>query len=173
MKVVIRRNIDKIILEAIDWLRDLAEEHASYYGQPHGRRSVWVPESEDEDHVRPYWASGIAGYRYGYAGYVERKEALQILLDAADEAEDSTLHNDIIEFAMDPSMPIGGWRTSAGNLTLVCGDIEYRSGRRHGVRLAMKCDINRGDGWFYIETQRPDTSPDACGLAEKNETVLN
>lgn len=172
MKVIIRRHIDEIMQEAIDWLRDLCEEHASYYGQPHGRTSVWVPEHEDEDHVRPYWASDTEGYRYGHAGYVERKEAIHLLLDAVDSIENSKLRNDIVEFAMDPSMPIGGWRTSAGNLTLVCGDIEYRSGRRHGVRLAMQCDTGRGDGWFYIETQRPDASPDACGLTE-NEAVSN
>lgn len=132
----------------VSWLKDLKEEHEGFYGCPHGdiNRGKAIP-------------LGLASVR---AGFVNRDTALLILLGAGvTEGGDAFTPSGLIQ-AYKSGLPMGGWLTSGGNLTLVNGPWEYRDGRRHGLRMASA--THPDDVVRYIETRCPDENPDSKDL---------
>lgn len=167
MKVLIRHRVSvpETVFQA--W----AAEHAAHYGTPWAhtkaliRHHVSVPRT-----VYSEWAAEHAAH-YGIpyenrpgCGLIEGAIAKRLFLgELLEEGILSTgLIRDIIDNpdVMTPRRPAYGWMTSGGNLTLVAGDLEYRSGRRHGVRIAAPT-VEGDDEVLYYSTTRPDLSPDA------------
>jgi hypothetical protein len=174
VKVLIRHNIDNAVATNATVVKEWAEDHAGYYGAPHGAKRIDYRMHE----IR-------------YAGFIEGWKALTILLDVAVWATDGyaersegvacvhALQKDIVRAFQEAPESFGGWITCAKNLTLVGGPYEYREGRRHGLRQAQPCaqppvgKAGTVDRWWYIESQRPDTNPDDMGLAPSRGGVGN
>jgi hypothetical protein len=85
---------------------------------------------------------------------------LDLVLPQLDQA--SLRRREVLEGLVDASIPIGGWLTSGGNLTLVFDCWEYRQGRRMGLRMAQTTE--EADWVYYIETLCPDQNSDAQGI---------
>jgi len=120
------------------------------------RITEWLSalEAEHEDYYgKPH------GYRTAPrfeipAGFVSPEKAAELMLTLTGEQVNNQF--------------VGGWITSAGNLTLVGQSadnhrkfVEYRDGRRHGCRRGWPVAV--GDTYRYIETNRPDLHPEEFG----------
>lgn len=168
MKVLIKHNRGDAVAANARAVQAWAEDHAGYYGQPHGVRRV-----------------DLRTHEIRYAGFVEGWKALTLLFDVAVWATDDyadhseavnayhAIQRELAEAFRESPESFGGWCTSAGNLTLTGGPYEYREGRRHGLRQAQPCvqppagKAGTTDCWWYLESQRPDANPDDMGLAPR------
>jgi hypothetical protein len=135
-------------------------EHEGYYGQPHGFSQT---QSFGKIELR--------------SGAISRMDAAEFLIEHVvgncEEALGRITRLDVLRAVADKNIPLGGWKTSNGNLTIVCDYFEYREGRRHGLRQAQP--THDRDTFFYIESMAKDESPDAMdvsvGLTPATETV--
>jgi hypothetical protein len=138
-----------------EFLDELKTEHAEYYGKPHGCRPG--------------------------CGYVNAETAADILIGAIRLARFRNLRgkdDSPFTFRVPQKFEhVGGWQTSAGNLTIIGiepannidGTIrvwEYRDGRRHGLRQCLAAD-EKGCDFVYLKTKRADISPDETTTAGK------
>ena len=170
-------SLDTICDAARRWLNELHEEHKEHYGAPHGAGDARRAGRYVEAAGLPVWVE---------AGYIDAASAARIIIKAVEElVEDQPgahdgVADEITHMAItgrSPGMaaiegaPVGGWMSSAGNITLVVGPYEFRWGRRHGVRLALLRGLNDRVG--YLDTARPDASPDECGLGPEPEPVTS
>src|SRR5690625_5299814 len=174
MKVLINHQRHTVLQEAAEWLEELQKEHAEFYGTEHGyinRTAHTVPTlgapKEMTDDFRSWDNSEVMGRSTALAGYIGPMTAAMILMAVVSKYTAGLTPRDILQALTDGS-PLGGWMTSAGNLSIVCGTWEYRSGRRHGIRAAIP--TAERDSVFYIETHCPTASPDAFGLTPEGLT---
>jgi len=133
------------------------EEHEGYYGAPHGALAAEKAAME------------IRGISI-HAGYVDADAARWILLHVLEGLGETQEALGCLQ--RDGGDVFGGWLTSGGNLTLVGVGVrgrvmvEYRLGRRHGLRRVFE---RRARGTSpsavsYISTQSPGADPDDYGI---------
>jgi hypothetical protein len=132
---------------AAAWLERLKEEAAGYYSAPHGAGAATAATTIHHGVAIP-------------AGFVPPELAFRVLVAVLPALETDRLVSVLFEApGYASNIIIGGWMTSAGNLTLVAAckwtALEYRSGRRHGLRRCYAAHR-----WDYLETQAPESNPD-------------